>query len=73
MDEWPRPTWQPIWCACKACGHWWDDWQPLMVAVSTWSAHIRTLRCPSCGEGGRSVLWRATPLDQKSEAGASDG
>jgi hypothetical protein len=23
-----KPAWSPIWLACKACLHEWDDWQP---------------------------------------------
>lgn len=67
-----RPTWEPLWCACKACGHWWDGWQPCHVPVKTWIAHIKTLRCPSCGKGGRALLLRTQPLDQKPSVGFTD-
>lgn len=68
MTDWPRPTWVPIWCACKACGHWWDDWQPQMCPIRTWVAHIKTLACPSCGKGGRSVLLRMKPLSDRPDS-----
>jgi hypothetical protein len=60
-----KPTWEPLWCACKGCNHRWDDWQPCMVPVATWIAHVKTLRCPACGKGGRMLLLRTLPLDQK--------
>ena len=43
------PVFIPLWCACKACGHRWDDWQPSYVPVATWAAHAKTIRCPQCG------------------------
>jgi hypothetical protein len=63
-----RPSWHPIWLACKACKHEWDDWQPANVPLRTWAAHIRTFRCPNCDKGGRQVLWRARPLNAAREA-----
>jgi len=68
MADWPKPTWEPLWCSCKACGHWWDDWQPCMVPVATWAAHIKTLHCPACGANRRKVMLRTKPLDQRPEA-----
>ena len=56
------PVFIPLRCACKACGHRWDDWQPSYVPVATWVAHIKTIRCPQCGKGGRSVLLRSSLL-----------
>ena len=63
----PPPSFTPLWCACKACGHWWDDWQPTHAPIATWVAHVRTLQCPHCGKGRRSVLLRSTPLAEKPE------
>jgi hypothetical protein len=57
-----KPTWEPIWLACEACGHEWDDWQPGMVPVETWAAHVRTCHCPKCGKGGAAVLMRTHPI-----------
>jgi hypothetical protein len=65
MADLNQPAFAPLWCACKACGHWWDDWQPVHVPVATWIAHTRTLRCPHCGKGQRNVLLRTTPLAEK--------
>jgi hypothetical protein len=65
-----RPTFVPLWCACKLCGHWWDDWQPCNVPVATWVAHVRALRCTGCGEGRRSVLLRSQPLSERPVASA---
>lgn len=58
-----RPTFAPIWLACKACGHAWDDWQPQGVPVATWAAHVSAYRCPHCGAGKGDVLLRRAPLD----------
>lgn len=63
--SWPAPTFQPIWLACKACGHKWDDWQPAHVPVATWVAHVRTYHCPKCGKGRRTVLLRQEPLSSE--------
>lgn len=65
MSEPPKPTWGPIWLACKACGHWWDDWQPCGVPIDTWVAHVGTYHCPICGKGSRSVLVRRRPMSEK--------
>jgi DNA-directed RNA polymerase subunit RPC12/RpoP len=65
MPDLNQPAFAPLWCACKACGHWWDAWQPVHVPVATWIAHTRTLRCPHCGKGQRNVLLRTTPLADK--------
>jgi len=54
-----RPTWEPIWLACKSCRHAWDDWTPQDVPAITLIAHWKTYRCPACGKGGRSVLLRS--------------
>lgn len=62
------PAWEPIWLACKACGHKWDDWQPSRVPADTWVAHVKTYRCPSCRKGRRNVLIRMQPLDEESRA-----
>jgi hypothetical protein len=56
------PTWEPIWLACKACKHAWDDWQPCDVPPATWIAHVKTYHCPECGKGRRYVLIRSMPL-----------
>ena len=64
-----QPTWEPLWCACKSCGHWWDDWQPSQVPLATWIAHVKTLRCPGCGKGSRSLVIRTLPLDEKPSVG----
>jgi hypothetical protein len=62
-----KPTWNTIWLACK-CGRKWDDWQPCMVPVSTWIAHVKTYRCPQCGKSGRNILIRLTALDAAENA-----
>jgi hypothetical protein len=63
LDATPRPTFVPIWLACR-CGHAWDDWQPSHVPIDTWIAHIKTLHCPACGAGykSRMLLLRDKPL-----------
>lgn len=66
-DAAPIPRFIPIWLACR-CGHQWDDWQPSMVPVETWCAHVRTYHCPKCGKGRRNVLLRTTPLAEPSDA-----
>lgn len=58
-----RPCWDPIWLACKACDHEWDDWQPGMCPIDTWVAHVKTYRCPHCGKRGRNILYRMKPLE----------
>jgi hypothetical protein len=58
-----KPSWTPIWLACE-CGAEWDDWQPCMVPVSTWAAHVESYHCPSCGRSGRNILMRRKPLAQ---------
>jgi len=58
-----RPTFEPIWLACKQCGYRWDDWQPWGVSVAAWAAHVCTLRCPHCGAAGNSVLLRTKPIE----------
>ena len=64
MSDWPKPTWEPLWLACKACGHKWDDWQPSHVPAETWIAHLRTHSCPKCGKGysDHVLLLRTKPL-----------
>lgn len=58
----PRPVWLPIWLACRSCKHEWDDWQPNVVPLQTWIAHVKTYQCPQCGAGAsRIVLRRKTP------------
>jgi hypothetical protein len=64
MSAGTAPTWVPIWLACKACEHQWDDWQPCNCPIETWAAHVRTLHCPRCGKGSRHVVLRAEPLGQ---------
>ena len=59
----PKPTWEPIWLLCGECKHRWDDWQPGHVPISTWIAHVRTYRCPSCGS--EKVMIRITPMDDR--------
>jgi hypothetical protein len=59
---WPKPRWEPIWLACSACHHEWDDWQPAMVPIDTWVAHCGTFQCPKCGAGKSDILIRTTPL-----------
>jgi len=66
MSEIPRPSFVPIWLACKACRYSWDDWQPTNVAIETWAAHVKTYHCPHCGAGGKSILLRAKPLEEAS-------
>jgi hypothetical protein len=70
-----KPSWTPIWLACK-CGKQWDDWQPRDVPVATWLAHVKTYRCPQCGKSGKNILVRAAPLaksgDAKSQTGAQE-
>ena len=66
-----KPTWELIWLGCKACGHRWDDWQPSMVPVSTWVAHVGTYHCPICGKGGSDVLIRMQPLDPATLEGST--
>ena len=56
------PTWEPIWLGCKRCGHEWDDWQPQMVPVATWVAHVRTYRCPECGARSGHIVLRVEPV-----------
>jgi hypothetical protein len=58
-----RPTFGPIWLACKRCKHAWDDWQPRNVPIETWAAHVMTYRCPQCDAGKGDVLLRMKPLD----------
>lgn len=62
-----KPTWDPLWLACKSCGHAWDDWQPCHVPVDTWLTHLKTHRCPQCGKGysDKNLLLRFKPLDQQ--------
>jgi rubredoxin len=59
------PRFVPVWLSCKACGHWWDDWQPTNVPLDTWAAHVTTWRCPSCGADSGQLLLRTTPLDER--------
>jgi hypothetical protein len=66
-----KPTWEVIWLHCKACGHRWDDWQPAMVPIPTWVAHVGTYRCPNCGKGGDDVLIRMLPLDPAPPEGST--
>ncbi len=65
----PQPSFVTLWLACD-CGHWWDDWQPLMVTVDTWIAHLRSLHCPACGKtsADRTMLMRTEPLSAKPPA-----
>jgi len=71
MVDWPPPSWQPIWLACKACRHEWDDWTSAYVPVATLVAHWHTYRCPACNNRGkRNVLLRTTPL--KASVGFTD-
>jgi len=60
-DKVPQPVWSPLWLTCKACGYQWDDWQPIGVPLATWVAHIRTIRCRTCG-GRKSIFLRSAPL-----------
>lgn len=58
-----KPTWEPLWLQCKACGHQWDDWQPRYVPVQVWVAHIKALAamgCPQCRHD--SLYLRNQPL-----------
>ena len=66
MVDVTKPAWGPIWLACKACRHEWDDWQPAMVPIATWVAHVKTYHCPNCGKGARNVLIRRHPLPSAS-------
>ena len=59
----PKPTWEPIWLACSACRHRWDDWQPCHVPIDSYVAYVRTFRCPGCGGGADVVTLRSTPLE----------
>jgi hypothetical protein len=59
-----KPNWGPIWLACK-CGQKWDDWQPQQVPIDTWVAHIKTFRCPKCGNRGHNILLRRFPLEDE--------
>jgi len=58
-----RPTFVPIWLACRHCRHAWDDWQPQDVPVETWVAHVKTYRCPRCGADAGHVVLRAKPIE----------
>ena len=60
-----KPEWVPIWLACGKCSHEWDDWQPIVVPISTWVVHVKTYRCPHCQVGGKNVLLRTTELAGK--------
>lgn len=57
-----KPTWQPLWLACKVCGHIWDGWQPCNVPIPVWIATIDNLRCPRCGVGPERLTLRTKPL-----------
>jgi formate dehydrogenase maturation protein FdhE len=58
----PKPTWEPLWLGCKACGHKWDGWQPSMVPVEVFIANLEAQLCPECGAGLKQLLLRSTPL-----------
>jgi hypothetical protein len=62
VSERPRPTSAAIWLHCRLCGYAWVDWQPQMVPIETWAAHVKTYRCPACGAAGLPVLLRTQPL-----------
>ena len=62
-----KPSWTPIWLACK-CGKQWDDWQPRDVPLATLLAHVKTYRCPQCGKSGKNILVRAAPLAKSGDA-----
>jgi hypothetical protein len=59
-----RPSFVPIWLACKACEHAWDDWQPMGVPVEAWAAHVETYNCPRCGGGIDGLRLRWEPMEE---------
>lgn len=64
MSEDTRPRFEPIWLACKGCGHRWDDWQPTNVPLATWAAHVKTYHCPLCRADCRNLVLRTKPLEE---------
>ena len=62
VRERPPPSWTPIWLHCESCGRNWDDWQPVMVPIGTWTAHCRAYRCPGCRAGSKHIFLRKEPL-----------
>ena len=61
----PVPTFEPLWCACKACGHWWDDWQPVQCPRRHLGRSDPNAPMSHCGKGRRNVLLRTKPLAEK--------
>lgn len=66
----PKPTWEPLWLGCKACGHKWDDWQPCMARLDVALACLRSLRCPNCGVGTAELVIRTKPLTETTKTPA---
>lgn len=69
-EDVPKPTWEPLWLGCKACGHKWDDWQPFMVPIDVWVASMRLQTCPNCGAGVRELVIRFKPIDETTKTPA---
>jgi hypothetical protein len=64
VDVAPKPIWVPLWLACQACKHEWDDWQPCRVPVEVWAASMEAQHCPKCGEGLKRINFRSTPIGE---------
>jgi len=48
---------------CCDCGHEWMADMLQNVAIKVWIAHIKSLRCPKCGAGWRSIMLTARAGD----------
>lgn len=44
------PVFEKLPLRCGKCGVDWEDWQPQHCPVDTWVAHVKTFRCPECGD-----------------------
>jgi len=49
---------QPVRCDC---GHEWMADMLQNVAIKVWIAHIKSLRCPQCGDGWRAISFVLQP------------
>ena len=43
---------------CMMCKHEWIESLIYRVPILVWVAHVRSLRCPSCGVGSKKLAFR---------------